>query len=236
MAKKHQQRPAKEIVGRNNPEKSTVITTGPQKKHETYQQQAIEHDNPGKRVQEENPPRGWESNPGLTHEADSRARIEDREKRSGSDSNAEKHRKGSRVHASNKDDNQPEAHHMLGDNYAEDLAVANRPADDMGLGEPQIRGVGISANDLKEMHTKLADLTDDELKQITILPVGTRLEQGGHYIDLQHLEQGEFVATANTVTGPEHYYVSKKETDYVLWNRLNQVSNPERLNESDPEQ
>ncbi|HKV59117.1 MAG TPA: hypothetical protein VJO32_12585 [Ktedonobacteraceae bacterium] len=27
-------------------------------------------------------------------------------------------------------------------------------------------------------------------------------------------------------------YVPKKATDYVLWNRLNQVSNPARLDES----
>lgn len=29
-----------------------------------------------------------------------------------------------------------------------------------------------------------------------------------------------------------HYYVPKKATDYVLWNRLNQISNPARLAES----
>src|SRR5436190_1592452 len=108
MAKKHQQRPAKEIVGRNNPKKSTVITTGEPKKHETYQQQAIAHDDPGKIAQNANPPRSWEQNPGLTHEADSRARIEDRETRSGSDSNAHKHRKAAQVQES-KDEKQPTA-------------------------------------------------------------------------------------------------------------------------------
>ena len=40
MQKRHQQRPAKEIHGRNKAEKSTVITTGTYKKKETYQEQA----------------------------------------------------------------------------------------------------------------------------------------------------------------------------------------------------
>jgi hypothetical protein len=48
MPKRHQQRPAKEIHGRNSPEKSMEITTGTYKKKETYQEQAYEHENPAK--------------------------------------------------------------------------------------------------------------------------------------------------------------------------------------------
>ena len=84
---------------------------------------------------------------------------------------------------------------------------------------------------MKELHNKLADLTDDELKNISIVPVGSRLEQGATYLDLQHLEQDPFVATAGMIAEEDHYYVPKKATDYVLWNRLNQVSNPARLDE-----
>ena len=57
------------------------------------------------------------------------------------------------------------------------------------------------------------------------------MEQGAKYIDLQHLEQGEFVATAGMVAEEDHYYVPKKATNYVLWNRLNQVTIPARLDE-----
>lgn len=84
---------------------------------------------------------------------------------------------------------------------------------------------------MKELHSKLADLTDDELKNITIVPVGSRLEQGATYLDLQHLEQDPFVAMAGMVAEEDHYYVPKKATGYILWNRLNQVTNPERLDE-----
>ena len=98
MPKRHQQRPAEERVGRNNPEKSTVITTGTPKKKETYRKQAAEHENPAKTPQEAKVPPSRNMHPGLTHEGDSRARMAEGEKRSGSDSNANKHRKGSRLH------------------------------------------------------------------------------------------------------------------------------------------
>ena len=88
-----------------------------------------------------------------------------------------------------------------------------------------------SADEIKQMHTILADLTDDELRSITVLPAGTHLEQGAKYIDLRHLEQGEFVATSDMVAGVDTYYVPKKETDYVLWNRLNQIDLPARIDE-----
>lgn len=82
------------------------------------------------------------------------------------------------------------------------------------------------------MHVILADLTDDELRSITVLPAGTHLEQGAKYINLMHLEQGEFVATSDMVAGVDNYYVPKKETDYVLWNRLNQIDVPSRVDET----
>src|SRR5205807_10123221 len=93
----------------------------------------------------------------------------------------------------------------------------------------------LAAHELKSMHTILADLTDDELKNITISPAGARLEQGAKYIDLRHLEQGEFVATSNMVADEVNAYVPKKETDYLLWNRLNQVEAPARLDETSGE-
>jgi hypothetical protein len=234
MAKKHQQRPAKIAAGHNNPRKSTVITTGPYKKHETYQAQVARHENPNAQPQEAKAPPSRDVSMGRTHLADSQERIHDKEPRSGRDSNAEKHRKGSEVHKSNETKREP---HQHGVNHAavynHDLAVGHRPSDDEGLGSPIIIGEGFSANDFKELHTILADLADDELKRIEIIPTGTRLIQGSKYIDLSHLENGEFVASGDMVAEPGHYYVLKQDSDYVLWNRLNQVTNPVRLDESD---
>ena len=99
-------------------------------------------------------------------------------------------------------------------------------------GDPSALDFSHSAEEIKGLHTRLADLTDDELKSIVIVTTGSHLEQGAKYIDLNHLEKGEFVAMPSMTAESGHYYVPKKETDYVLWNRLNQVDNPTRLDES----
>ncbi len=235
MPKRHQGWSAKKVAGRNNPKKSTVITTGTYKKQETFQEQAQRHEDPGATPQEAKVPPSRDMRMGRTHKADSRERIQEREPRSGSDSNARKPRKDSELHDSDKAKRQPPPHpegYDLEHDYAHDLVVAHRPAEDEGMGAPTVVGEGLSAYDFKELHSKLADLTDDELKNIELVPTGTRLEQGWKYIDLQHREQGEFVALAEMVAEPDHYYVAKKETDYVLWNRLKHVTNPARLDES----
>jgi hypothetical protein len=226
MAKRHQQRPAEERVGRNNPEKSTVITTGTYKKKETYRKQAEEHKNPGKTPQEAKVPPTRDMHPELTHEGDSRARTVEGEKRSGSDSNANKHRKGSRLHETAEKQPPP---HPEGYDFEQDLEANDFAGGNYGLRGPTTVDYGHTADDIKSLHTTLADLTDDELKNIVIVSQGSRLEQGATYIDLRHLEQGEFVATANMVAGPDNLYVPKKDIGYVLWNRLNQVTNPARL-------
>jgi hypothetical protein len=140
--------------------------------------------------------------------ADSRLMQEQGEKRSGSDSDA---------HSGLDFDRDLNAHDRAGENHGENQTLM--PG-------------ALSADDMKSMHTILADLTDDELKNITILPAGTRLEQGAKYIDLRHLQQGEFAATSNMVADAGNAYVPKKETDYLLWNRLNQVETPARLDET----
>ncbi len=151
------------------------------------------------------------------------------EKRSGSDSNARGGRKQSRLHESHKDQNPPLYSHWDADEH--DLEPNNLAGEDHGINQALLPGVR-SAYDVKDLFSVLADLTDDELKTILILPEGTRLEQGARYIDLRRLEQGEFVAEARMVAGLDNYYVPKKDTDYVLWNRLNQVETPARLDES----
>ena len=127
---------------------------------------------------------------------------------------------------------QPAPHPARVDDFEEDLRPDNFAGANYGLlSEPQ--DVGLRASDIKELYGKLADLTNDELRNIVIVPLGDRLEQGAKYIDLLHLERGEFVATADLVADEDHYYVPKNHTDYVLWNRLRQVSNPARLDESE---
>ena len=86
-----------------------------------------------------------------------------------------------------------------------------------------------TAYDIKNLHDRLQDLHDDDLKQVPILPEGTSLEQGATYIDLREHDPQEFTARADMVAGPANWYVPKTEVDYQLWNRLIGVDNPERL-------
>ncbi|HZU67616.1 MAG TPA: hypothetical protein VFA09_10095 [Ktedonobacteraceae bacterium] len=230
MPKRHQQRPAEERRGRNNPDKSTPITTGTYKKQETYEEQAREHKNPGKLPQKSKVPPERVMHPeATTNREQSEVMMEKGERRSGSDSNASGGRKNSRMHE--KAQRQPEGHSTQTNDFEEDLRPDDFAGANYGLRSEPV-DIGLRASDIKELYGKLGDLTDDELRNIEIIPLGDRLEQGAKYIDLMHLEQGEFVATGGMVADEGHYYVPKKHTDYVLWNRLNQVDNPARLDES----
>lgn len=91
---------SRDSTGHNNPEKSTPITTGTYKKKETYHEQAMEHENPAKQAQESTVRPKTVLNEGMTHKADSHAEEADGEHRSGSDSNAHKHRKDTDIHES----------------------------------------------------------------------------------------------------------------------------------------
>jgi len=162
--------------------------------------------------------------------ADSRLMEERGEKRSGSDSNAHHGRKQSRLHEHHQYENAP-LYDLPDADFEQDLNPLDQAGENHSENLTLLPGAR-SADEIKQMHTILADLTGDELKSITILPAGTHLEQGAKYIDLRHLEQGEFVATSDMVAGADNFYVPKKETDYVLWNRLNQIDLLARLDET----
>jgi hypothetical protein len=71
----------------------------------------------------------------------------------------------------------------------------------------------------KGIHRALPELSDDHLRRLSVLEDGAALEQGGTYLDLDDLAAGPFTAMGGeTATGRR--VVSKRETDYELWNRL----------------
>jgi hypothetical protein len=77
-----------------------------------------------------------------------------------------------------------------------------------------------TAYEVKELHRKLAGFADDELKQIPILPAGTRLQQNATYVDLADQVPREFKASGGMSAQTGHYYVAKDRVPYLLWNRL----------------
>lgn len=76
------------------------------------------------------------------------------------------------------------------------------------------------ATDDKGVRDQLPELTNDVLSRLSIVNVGTRLEQGGTYLDLNAREQGPFTALGVQEAEANNRYVAKKDTDYELWNIL----------------
>jgi hypothetical protein len=87
---------------------------------------------------------------------------------------------------------------------------------------------GQSAFDMKEAHQLLQDLSLDDLKELRVLPTGTRLQERATYIDLKHRELGEITGTAHMEARDDTWYVPKKDVSYELWNRLLGIKNPIR--------
>ena len=77
-----------------------------------------------------------------------------------------------------------------------------------------------TAYDVKGAHDRLRSIEDDDLKEIPILPAGSRLEQGAVYFDLRHPEKGPFKALGGQVVGKDDLIIAKQRTDYEIWNRL----------------
>jgi len=77
-----------------------------------------------------------------------------------------------------------------------------------------------TAYDVKELHAKMPDFNNDELKRIPVLAHGEKLEQGAVYLDLSDLEKGAFTSQGGLDVQDPHLYVAKKACDYELWNKL----------------
>jgi len=118
------------------------------------------------------------------------------------------------------------------DEWQQDLNPNPMAGRNVGLEGPHPEKDAPTAYRIKELHDQLADFTRDELRQIPVMPQGSRLEQGATYIDLKDPERRGFTAMGNMEAGPDNWYVPKTEVDYQLWNRLTGVQNPERLGEA----
>ncbi len=117
--------------------------------------------------------------------------------------------------------------------YQDDLNPNAMAGQNIGVGETAPFREARTAFDVKGAHRRLNALADDDLKEIRILPEGSRLEQGATYLDLKDLDRGEFTATGDMEAGRDNWYVAKKDVHYNLWNLLIGVDNPERLGEAD---
>jgi hypothetical protein len=213
-----------DATGHNNPRKTTPITTGSSKKRAKNYGHGEARKRSGKPAQDAKVHPMQEGLSKLPHEADSRTLELEGERRSGSDSDANKHRKGSRLHEDHRDENTPLPLRALEADVTEDLTANDRAGMNQGMEGQHPEWYGRSGASIKDLHARLADLTNDQLEQLIILPEESRLKQGAKYLDLEHLEQGEFVATAGMTVEPGRYLIAKHDTDYLLWDRLSGVA------------
>jgi hypothetical protein len=96
--------------------------------------------------------------------------------------------------------------------FAEDLAPVDVSGGHVDDSEP-------AAAD-KAVHHMLTGFSNDELARLSILEPGTRLEQGGTYLNLNDLQSGPFKAIGGQEALRRERIVAKRDTDYELWNRL----------------
>src|SRR5688572_18109787 len=92
---------------------------------------------------------------------------------------------------------QVETLHKHPEPYQRDLNPDAMAGQNLGISEAQPAKQGPTAYDVKAVPERLKHFSDGELKQLRILPPGSRLEQGATYIDLNNLSLGEFKATGD---------------------------------------
>ncbi len=109
----------------------------------------------------------------------------------------------------------PQGIDRSGEGFADDVAPAT-PSLDLHTHADQ----SAMASDDKHLAAQLDDLASEELQRLPVLEAGTRLEQGGTYLDLNDRAGGPFKALGGQEATAERRYVAKKDMDYELWNQL----------------
>jgi len=201
--------------GHNHPDRSQTITTGSPKKQETIERDAREHRDPYRPAQAD--------------------RNEWHPERRDPPSRRDQSRSNDRGPMVEQMRGAPPGPVLPGDQHPERYRQDLNPGPTAGQ-HHGIHGSGSSgpaAYDVKDVHRTWRDLSDADLKQLPVLPEGTRLEQGAVYFDLNDPDRGEIKALGYMEAGPQNRYVAKHVVPYPLWNALIGVANPERLNVPD---
>ncbi len=106
------------------------------------------------------------------------------------------------------------------DDFDKDLRPNEFAGNNDGADSAQNEKNAPSAYEHKELHSKFPQFDNAELKNIPILPAGTRLDQGATYLDMNNPDKGEYSAVGNETVGEKDYIVPKTEVGYPLWNKL----------------
>jgi hypothetical protein len=105
------------------------------------------------------------------------------------------------------------------DEWQHDLNPDHLEGQNIGTHEPH-GDRELTAFHLRKRGSELRGLDDNDLKQVPVLPEGTRLQQGATYVNLADDNPREFRATANMTAEPGDAYAPKDRVPYEVWNRL----------------
>lgn len=78
----------------------------------------------------------------------------------------------------------------------------------------------LTAYDIPSLCRRLFGFCNADLKQIPVLPGGSRLEQGATYLDLTERPPRAFMALDDMEASAGHFYASRSQVPERLWNRL----------------
>jgi hypothetical protein len=92
--------------------------------------------------------------------------------------------------------------------------------NDPALDLPGHAEESLPASQLKDVINLLPEISGEDLSRLTVLELGTDLEQGGVYLDLDHPDRVPFKAMGGHRVEDGQRIVPKRDTDYLLWNEI----------------
>ena len=109
--------------------------------------------------------------------------------------------------------------------HPDDLQRDLNPNHMAGQNIGRERGDGAASPQMTAWHLRkrgheLGGLDDEELKQIPLVPEGSRLEQGATYVNLATGSPHEFTASARMKAESGDAFAPKDRVPYQIWNRL----------------
>src|SRR5207249_11430522 len=119
----------------------------------------------------------------------------------------------------------PQAQRKHPDHWEYDLNPDRLQGQNIGPSSAEDSNARTAAQ-IKEVTELLPNFRNDELKEIPIVPRGSRLKQGAVYLDLRKPVFGSFQATGEMTAGSENLYVPRAEVAYEYWNRLMKSGEP----------
>jgi hypothetical protein len=120
----------------------------------------------------------------------------------------------------------PQAHQKHPDPWQQDLNPNHLAGQNIGPPADELASSQATAFHLRKRGHAVGGLDDEELKQVPLVPVGSRLQQGATYVNLADGSRKEFTATAEITASSGDAFAPKDRVPYEIWNRL--IGEPKR--------